>query len=100
MIEYAKYISISATIFCIIGYLPEIYSLSYAIYHKIEQKIKSDMWSIWILSALLSVTYAFIINDMFVIINTVTILVLNIVVFILKKKYISVKNKIIPINNI
>ncbi len=98
MIEYAKYISLTATILCIIGYLPEIYTLSYAIYHEIEQKTKSDMWSIWILSASFSVAYAFIINDLFIIINTVTILGLNIVVFFLKKKYIIIKNKIKPNN--
>ena len=99
MIEFAKYISIISTIFCIIGYLPEIYTLSVAIYYEIEQKMKSDIWSIWILSALLSVIYAFIIYDIFIIINTLTILILNIVVYLLKKKYIIQRNKIKPNND-
>lgn len=93
-----KYISLAGTILCIIGYIPEIYTLSEAIYYKIEQKAKSNMWSIWILSSILSAVYALMVNDLFIIINTFTILTLNIVTYLLKIKYINDMRKIKPDN--
>ena len=96
MVSNYIYISLASTVFCIIGYIPEIYTLCEAIYNKIEQRAKSDMWSLWILSSLLSTTYAFIVNDTFIIINTSTILILNTVIFLLKSKYISDLKKIKP----
>lgn len=93
------YISLTATILCIIGYIPEIYALSYAIYTENEIKPSSDMWLIWIFSALLSAYYAFVLNETYLIINTSTILSLNIIVYLLKIKYTRVKNKIKSIND-
>ena len=89
-----KYISLTGTILCIIGYLPEIYTLCEAIYYKIEQKTKSDIWSIWILSSMFTAIYAIMLNDTFIKINALTILILNIVVFSLKREYINNLKKI------
>ena len=99
MIANSKYISLAATILCMFGFLPEVFSLIEAIYKNTEQQHKNEMWSIWIISSLLSTAYAFIINDTFIIINSITILLLNVIIFFLKLKYNHNRNKIKPVFN-
>jgi lipid-A-disaccharide synthase-like uncharacterized protein len=87
---YCGVFSIIANVLGIIGYFPEIYSITY----DVEVKITTKIWSIWIISGLFALTYAICINDAYVIMSSVVGLSFNLIIFSLKtrKFYIISQN--------
>jgi len=81
MSEYYGILSIASNVFCVLGYLPEIYSMVY----DVELKITTSVWAIWIFSGLLSISYGICIGNTYIIISTSITTGMNIVVFGVKE---------------
>jgi len=79
---YCGVFSIIANVLGIIGYFPEIYSITY----DVEVKTTTKIWSIWIVSGLFALTYAVCINDAYVITSSVVGLSFNLIIFSLKTR--------------
>ena len=63
-----EYISIISSILAAVGYMPEIYNLSYSLLYKTIYKAHSSkaIWLIWISSSSLSLVYGVIIKDYYI----------------------------------
>lgn len=64
-----EYISIISSILAAVGYMPEIYNLSYSLLYKTIYKAHSSkaIWFIWISSSSLSLVYGLIIKDYYIV---------------------------------
>ena len=80
------YISLASSILVILGYAPEIYSLSYSLFFKTSYNEYNSIiiWIIWITSSLLGVAYSYFIGDYFVMASYSITAVLNTTVGLLR----------------
>jgi hypothetical protein len=91
-----EYISIISSILAAVGYMPEIYNLSYSVFYKTIYKAHSSkaIWFIWISSSTLSLIYGVIIKDYYIATYGGINAFLNISVFLLHnlKEYQNMNN--------
>ena len=91
-----EYISIVATTLSVLGYIPEIYNLSYSLFYNTIYKPHSSkiIWIIWISSSILSFIYGIVIDDYYIAIYGGMNTLLNVSVFSLHniKEYKTIKN--------
>jgi hypothetical protein len=91
-----EYISIVATTLSVLGYIPEIYNLSYSLFYNTIYKPHSSkvIWFIWISSSILSFIYGIVIEDYYIATYGGMNTLLNVSVFSLHtiKEYKSINN--------
>ena len=80
-----QYISIVSSILSVIGYIPEIYNLSYSVINNTHYKAHSSkgIWLIWISASTFGFVYGILIKDYYVAIYSGSSGFLNIIVFML-----------------
>ncbi len=81
-----QYLSIASSILVVIGYIPELYNLSYSIffnkpYNEYSNKI---IWVIWLSASSLGLGYGICVKDNYLIINYGINTLLNSTIFILR----------------
>lgn len=91
-----EYISIISSILAGVGYMPEIYNLSYSLLYKTIYKAHSSkaIWLIWISSSTMSLIYGLLIKDYYIATYGGINSLLNILVFSLHniKEYQNIDN--------
>jgi hypothetical protein len=79
------FLSIISTILTGIGYIPEIYNLSYSVITKTVYKEHSskNIWLIWISSSIFGLIYAVLIKDYYIATYSAISAFLNLLIFLL-----------------
>lgn len=91
----------ASSVLSVLGYAPEIYSLSNSIIYKKPYNEYNSMiiWMIWITSSLLGVTYSYFIKDYYIMASYSTSAALNITVCTLRYYNFRPKKDYNQINN-